>query len=55
MTLIKTLADERDQLDSKLTNIRRTATALYKNPHTRLIGLQLFNDLGEIPPKLENE
>lgn len=55
MTLIKTLADERDRLDSKLTNVRKTATALYKNPYFRLIGLQLFNDMGESPPNLEDK
>ncbi len=49
------LEGENLALIAKIDAARKTATTLYTNPNFRLIGLQLFNDLGEIPPNLEDK
>lgn len=39
------------ELEAKIDAVRKTATALYNTGVTAgLLGLQLFNDLGEEPP-----
>ena len=49
-TAYDNMMTERNTAQAKLEAVRKTAAALYATPFGRLLGLQLYNDLGETPP-----